>query len=719
LLAVNSRPGRISFDALAKESGDLGYRSVVLLPVRGQAEGEGARDFALDLELQDAVTAAGGSHGVTGWRFPLDIPGLDRDPEKLVADWMRRSEGRFQPLFYGHLVSQIRTWRPTVVILDQPAADDAAGTVLASAVLSAVRQAGDPAAFPEQIQLAGLAPWTTARVFARLPESTAGDCRLIGQELLPHRGTTVLSFAVAAASRLIPLEPQTQTAENEAYRLVDVGPDSSMTNLPELRDFFTGIVLGPGTDARRELRRASAAGDDEAAERLARRDRNFRALVRQKVVGGNAGADLLGMLHEQTGGTDHASAAFQLVTLADAYRRSGQWELAEATLVDLIERFPEEPATFQGMQELFQYWTSAELMYQHLRQESVRTSQLDFNTARLVDRIDQAVALAQTDPKDRDLTVLDGPDPVSLVTTSRQMRFRNAPVGQLRWAAQRDSALKIATLIRRKSPALYRTPAIQLPLMALMRQSGITTLPGDTAAGSRVVQAGATDASIENATKPKENAATAATLALAEIAGRLPEKSVNCRAASARLFIDGRLSDICWQEAAEIPLSTSAVPLAGTAPHAFVKLSRDDQCLYFAASVPRVAGLPTDGPMTLGRKHDQDLSAYDRVSLFFDVDRDGVTWYEIDVDQRGCVAESCCNDRRWNPRMVIAAGSDAERWYIEGAIPFNEMVAQPPHGGETWGLAVIRTAPAVKQEAWNPPASTRPRPESFGLLRFP
>jgi hypothetical protein len=51
-------------------------------------------------------------------------------------------------------------------------------------------------------------------------------------------------------------------------------------------------------------------------------------------------------------------------------------------------------------------------------------------------------------------------------------------------------------------------------------------------------------------------------------------------------------------------------------------------------------------------------------------------------------------------------------------IPFSEMVPQPPRPGEAWGLAIVRTAPAVKQEAWVPPASTKPRPESFGLLRF-
>jgi hypothetical protein len=283
----------------------------------------------------------------------------------------------------------------------------------------------------------------------------------------------------------------------------------------------------------------------------------------------------------------------------------------------------------------------------------------------------------------------------------------------LRWAAQRDSALKIAALIRRKSPALYRTPAIQYPLAALLRQSGMTTLPTDPANGSDVVQTSGTEDD-----DPKANRSSAARQAAPEIGEHLPQKIALCQPAKERLKADGLLSDDCWQQAVEIPLSTSAVALAGNAPHAYVMFAHDADFLYFAASVPRIASLPKDGPMKLGRKHDQDLSAYDRISFFFDVDRDGVTWYEINIDQRGCVAESCWNDPRWNPVMAVAADGDEDRWRIEGMIPFSELVPRPPRGGEGWGLAVIRTAPAVKQEAWIPPAATRPRPESFGLLRF-
>ena len=95
-----------------------------------------------------------------------------------------------------------------------------------------------------------------------------------------------------------------------------------------------------------------------------------------------------------------------------------------------------------------------------------------------------------------------------------------------------------------------------------------------------------------------------------------------------------------------------------------------------------------------------------------------MTWYQIEIDQRGCVAESCWNDPAWNPTMYIAAAADDDRWRIEGAIPFSELVPRPPQAGEQWGLAILRTVPAVRLESWCHPAAVRPRPETFGVLRF-
>ena len=107
ILALPARPRDICFPLLAKEAGELGYRSVVLLPFRGDGEGAANLDPDFDTRLEDAVTATGASHGQIGWRFPIEVPDLDHNAERLIADWMRRTEGRFQPALYGALVCQI------------------------------------------------------------------------------------------------------------------------------------------------------------------------------------------------------------------------------------------------------------------------------------------------------------------------------------------------------------------------------------------------------------------------------------------------------------------------------------------------------------------------------------------------------------------------------------------------------------------------------------
>ena len=107
LLSLEPRGGEISFGLLARQSAELGYRSVVVLPFRSGEEGAAMPRAEFDLRLHDAVTSAGGSQGSIGWRLPLDVPGLDRDTDKLIAEWMRRTEGRLRETFFGNLVCQI------------------------------------------------------------------------------------------------------------------------------------------------------------------------------------------------------------------------------------------------------------------------------------------------------------------------------------------------------------------------------------------------------------------------------------------------------------------------------------------------------------------------------------------------------------------------------------------------------------------------------------
>lgn len=700
LLSLEARAGAISFALLAKEAGELGYRSVVLLPLHGDDDEGAAPPSAFDLRLHDAVLSAGGSDGSVGWQFPLTIPGLDRDAEKLIADWMRRTEGRLKQAFYGNLVCQIRTWRPTVIVFDEPPPGDAAGSVLANTVLEAVRQAADPACFPAHHELAALAPWKTSRVFARLPPGSSGDFVIQTHDSLPRLRSTVATVATSASSRLAPVDAD--APETEAFRLVAPTRGSGHAERADLAlaDFFTGISLG--ADARRQLSPVTTETDEKLLRR-AERDRNFRAILKQRATTASHGAELLAMLRSSTRGADGTTASLQLATLADAYRRNGQWELAEATLVELVDQYPNEAATFEAMRWLLQYWTGAELTYQRFRVGAAQKGRLEFNPAPLGETIERALALAQSDPKTRDpVDILAPPDTRRLVTQTGHLRIdANQDWLDLELKDQRQRALRMASLIRRRSPTLFRSPEVQLPLASLLRQSGLTALPAEKP--------------VRLPPGSKNEVLAAEALPLLD---RPTQKTVNCAATGERPKLDGLLSDTCWQQAVEIPLSGESTPLAGDAPHAFVLMAHDGQYLYFAISVPRERGVRKDAVVGLGRKHDQDLSPFDRVALCLDVDRDFVTWYTIEIDQRGCVAESCWGDSSWNPTMPIAAQADDDRWRIEGAIPFSELVPRPPQAGDQWGLAILRTVPAVRLESWSHPAAIRPRPETFGVLRF-
>lgn len=701
LLSFAPRASEISFAVLAKQSAELGFRSAVMLPFRSADEGAANLPQEFDLRLHDAVLSAGGAHGSIGWQLPLDVPGLDRDGEKLIAEWIRRTEGRLRDTVYGNLVREIRTWRPSAILVDDPAPDDDAGRLLVDAVVEAVRQAGDPTCFPAQRDLAGLSPWKTPRVFAKVRPGSAANFVIQSNDRLPRLRTTVAAVVAATSSRLVPVDAD--APESESYRLLvpsresGAGAESRET---AVSDFFGGLDIGP--DARRELLPITTEVD-ESALRRAERDRNFRAYLKQRTKTARHGAELLAMVRSATRGDEPSTAAMQTATLADAFRRNCQWTLAEAAYVDLVERYPSEPVSLDAMRWLLEYWTSGELTYQRLRASIPQKDHLEFAHAPIGETIEKAMRVATTDPAKRDPTESVGtPDVTRFVTQAGHLRVNGTEDWfDVELRNQHEHAVRMAELIRRTSPALFQSPQVQLPLVSLLRQCNLTALPADKSA------------------RPKPGLKKEAVAENPLVRIDLPtQKTVNCANTAARPELNALLSDECWQKAIEIPLSPETGAPPGDAPHAFAMLSHDSQYLYFAFSVPRVPGVRKDGVVKWGRQHDQDLSAYDRIALCIDTDRDFLTWYTIEIDQRGCVSESCCGDPSWNPTLYIAADADDDHWRIEGAIPFSDLVAHTPKGGEQWNLAILRTVPAVRLESWSHPAASRPRPETFGVLRF-
>ena len=122
--------------------------------------------------------------------------------------------------------------------------------------------------------------------------------------------------------------------------------------------------------------------------------------------------------------------------------------------------------------------------------------------------------------------------------------------------------------------------------------------------------------------------------------------------------------------------------------------------------------------MGQSRSDDAELSGQDRLSLHLDVDRDYATCYRFDVDQRGWTADACWDNAAWNAQRFIAVAGLSNEWLLEMAIPFGELVPQPPQPGETWAAGVVRILPTAGVESWSMPAGTTPQPQGFGLLRF-
>ena len=705
LLSVPSRPSRVSTNLLSHFSGELGYRCLVLLPVRRDVDPAGDNTTDLDSRLSDGVLTAGGSAAEFDWRFPIVLPGLERNQDKLIADWNRRTEGRLGQIFLGKLVGRLRTWRPSVVVIDRVAKDDATSKLLNDAMMRAIQQAANPTRFVAQQQLAGLKPWRVSKVYQRLPAGSSGDENIDPHRYLPRLGKTV-QVASAAGYSMFHQLPQ-QTAQRESYRLL-VGSDTRQQRQQPNREFFTGIAISPSSPARRTLLPIDER-EYERREKLAQRQRNFQAIADRYLDDERHAAQLIAQLKPITAGMPDAQAALQLAQLAHEYQQRARWDLTEATLVELVERYPDEPVAHVAMQRLLRLWSAVEPAWQRARKVKVNKGRFTLDVDAMRGRIQKAQYLAKKDSTRR---ILDekmlGPDPVQLVGATGEITIganEDWRKGAVRnWL---DQSTRMASLLRLKSPELYATAEVQFSLASLMRQRGTQRLADRFYGRFNDTQEG-----------DSWNRTAAAEFWLLRPTGLPPKTMAVCKPAGRRPVLDGLLSDDCWQNAEEYRLTKTRDDSPNDGAYAFAMLSYDDEYLYFAASIPRDPDAPDAKPMMAGRTHDADLRDHDRIGLFLDVDRDYYTYYALDIDQRGWTHDACWDDTSWNPKWFVAVKADDSRWRIEAAIPFDELTPVRPTKNTVWALGMVRTVPAVRLESWTHPAGARPRPETFGLLRF-
>src|SRR5262249_16186597 len=127
-----------------------------------------------------------------------------------------------------------------------------------------------------------------------------------------------------------------------------------------------GLDLAPGSGARRKLPPITNP-DVEAQMKIAQRQKHFHGILNEFFGDSRMASQMVGQLPKILAGLPPEQAALQLAQLPEMYRRSGQWDLAENTMLELVTRYEHEPAARDAMRWLLQIWSSSEAAHRRLQ----------------------------------------------------------------------------------------------------------------------------------------------------------------------------------------------------------------------------------------------------------------------------------------------------------------------------------------------------------------
>ncbi len=360
-------------------------------------------------------------------------------------------------------------------------------------------------------------------------------------------------------------------------------------------------------------------------------------------------------------GVDSSAAAALTFRIAQRFRHSGRWDLADKTLALLVARYPDDPLARWAL-----VW----------RMQTLAASEAVGNGLRAVPGSAERHGV-------RSLQNLAGEDPQK---------------------SRAEQALALAREIEINRPDLFASPAVRYPLAAVYRQLG----QNSQAQRFYVLDHHGVDRDAWWDCARGE-------MWLLDRKGPSPKPLVTCIAASERPHLDGRLDEALWKKCPPMMLSS---------PHgddrawpATVMLAHDEQYLYLAIQCRQAPGARYEATNER-RPRDPDLSQHDRVDIFLDLDRDYATYYHLTIDHRGWAADASCGDRSWNPQWFIAAQTSDGVWTAEAAIPLAELKATIVPGKTIWAVGIQRTVPGVGFQSWTTPAGTTVVPEGFGWLGF-
>ncbi len=205
-----------------------------------------------------------------------------------------------------------------------------------------------------------------------------------------------------------------------------------------------------------------------------------------------------------------------------------------------------------------------------------------------------------------------------------------------------------------------------------------------------------------------------------EIHSVLPAVATICVHVPGGVEVDGDLSDAAWGRAA----SVSGFTISGAdmlAPNQTeFRVLRDDEALYLGVRCleENMQGLKTDVTTRDGSVWHDDV-----IEMFFDVDHDHDSFYQLAVNAIATRFDARSGSRTWDADWEAEASIGPESWAIEVRVPFASLNTDPPEVGEVWGLNVCRERLAEGSgnrvlHNWSNVQGNFLRPWLFGHLYF-
>ncbi len=626
--------------------------------------------------LATAVRKSGGSSSDTIYGFDVPKHLEASDSDRLLTDWNQRHGTRATDVLVRRIVLHLRTWQPEVVICDF--AGGPAESLVVEAVQTAVKQAADPAAFPEHLQVGKLSAWQVKKVFGLWDGPGAAHVTVRTDDTVPALGESPRDHANKVVGLIA---EKASLPKSRGLRLLA----HNMPGGAGLNGIMDGIILAPGGTGRRavvENPRDVKEPDDKHVREL----QNLANIAQSGLPQVGDPAAILANVGKTLDKMPAEQGLRSILAIANRAAQSGNWPMAKETYELAVGRYPGQPAGHEAICWLLRYYSSSEARRRHDSQQSISVTRADFASA--------ANKRPLFDPN-------DSVQPLTNPAINLTQKTLTDSATTRKWY---QGALALETKLSALGPAIINDPTIQFPLAAAKRQLG------DNDAGKAFFR----KTLAEQSTNEAWRVAARQELWVTDRMGQPPRFAAICCKSSKRPHLDAVFDDECWTDVPSLSTQQATGDMEGYSTT--TRFAYDDEFLYIALECqhPEAGFRPKVGR----RERDADVSPYDRVEVLMDLDRDYATCYRFRIDQRGALAEDCWDDANWNPRWYVAFKSSPGGYAAEIAIHLSDLTVELNPSGKVWAMNTVRIVPGRGMQAAAMPADVTPRPEACGLLMF-